>query len=234
MMSRKFKRCRIDPRDPMPEGMKASTVAPIAFSGYYIGLANKGLLGEFSRLRTELQKLQTELANTEDALRNCNDPVWLDEFSVQVRRQGRKFEPALTRHAAQLERQRSRLKARIEKIQKKIQKIEPCIPDVPVTSLAIPAVGATFSRASSVSGSGRRLSASVGMRNIVIQKYCDLPDKEICAKLDAELLTRGGPPTGFPDHWREKYKCETFLSAYENPKSRNLVQKMISIAKAKS
>jgi chaperonin cofactor prefoldin len=234
MTSRKLKRSRIAPRDPLPEGMKASTVAPIAFSGYYIGLANEGLLDEFSRLRTELRKLHTELANTEDALRNCNDPVWLDAFSVQVRRQSRKFEPALTDRAAQLERQRYRIKARIEKIQKSIQEIEPSIPDMPVTSLTIPAVRVKFSPASVVSGSGRNVSASVATRDFAIQKYRDLPDKEICAKLDAELLTRGGPPTGFPEHWREKYSCETFLSAYENPESRNLVQKMISKAKAKS
>ena len=73
-------------------------------------------------------------------------------------------------------------------------------------------------------------NAFVAVRDLTIRKYRDLPGKIICTKLDAELLRRAAPPTGFPATW-EKYGVHTYLAAYGHRRCRNLVEKMISKAK---
>jgi hypothetical protein len=78
---------------------------------------------------------------------------------------------------------------------------------------------------------GPKTNSRVLTRDITILKYAHLSDREICRKLDAELLRREGFPDGFPESWNEKFHVETYVAAYQHEKCQGLVQKLISTAK---
>jgi hypothetical protein len=78
---------------------------------------------------------------------------------------------------------------------------------------------------------GPKTNSRVLTRDITILKYAHLSDREICRKLDADLLEHEGPPLGFPESWNEKFHVNTYLAAYQHAKCRGLVQKLISTAK---
>ena len=159
-MRRKLNQSQKDRQAPISADRGASTVASVAVSGQYIALAKKGMLDNFSRLHAELQRRHAELADIEGALKECNDPSWLNKFAAQVRRQGKNFQTMLEARVERFESQKSRKEARIERIRTQIKKIDPSIPEVPVTSLAISPLGAHFSPVSRVSHVGRRTNPS--------------------------------------------------------------------------
>ena len=202
-------------------------------SGAYIHLARQGKLDDFSRLQTTFWELRAELQNIEQKLTKCNDPVWLANFAASARRVRKKFEAALASHVAQLEQRRSAIAVKLENSRRGIEKLEKSLPIGMGTSttLATPAPSAMFSTAPRFSGSGPNASVPVQLRDQTIQKYRMLPDRQICLKLDAELIQSGGPPVGLPVSWQEDFAAISFTSAYDDPRLRNRVQKLIWKAK---
>jgi hypothetical protein len=79
---------------------------------------------------------------------------------------------------------------------------------------------------------GRRSKAAVSVRNMVIRASEHRLDKDISRELDFHLAQRNMPPLGFPESWTEKYGVTSYYEAYRHPKSKPLVQKLISAAKA--
>ncbi len=218
---------------PVDAHQSPTTAAPIAVSGAYIHLARAGKLEEFSRLQTTFWALRAELQDIEQKLTKCNDPVWLAKFVVSARRGRKKFETALTLHVAQLEQRKSAIAVTLENSLQAIERLEKSLPIGMGTSttLATPAPSAMFSPAPRFSGSGPNASVPVQLRDHTIQKYRTLPDRQICLKLDFELMQRGGPPLGLPESWQEDSAATSFTSAYDDPKIRNRVQKLIWKAK---
>lgn len=218
---------------PVDVNPSPTTAAPIAVSGAYLRLAQGGKLERFSQLQATFWKLRAELQSIEQELTNCNDPVWLAKFVTSVRRTGQKFETAFTLRVAQLEHRKSAMAAKLESIRQTIEKIGESIPIGMGTSTALmtPAQLAMSSPAPRGSGSGPNANAAVQVRDQKIRQHRMLPNRQICLKLDAELMQSGGSPLGFPESWKEDFGAHSFTSAYNDPKARNRVQKLIWKAK---
>jgi len=210
-----------------------TTAAPITVSGAYLRLARAGKHEDYSRLQTTSWALRAELHDIEQELTNCNDPIWLAKLVVSARRAGKKFDTVLNVRAAQLEQRKSAIAVKLENSRRAIEELEKSLPIGMGTSttLATPAPSAMFSPAPRFSGSAPNASVPVRLRDQTIQKYRTLPDRQICRKLDAELMQREGPPVGLPESWQEDSAAASFTSAYDDLKIRNRVQKLIWKAK---
>ena len=209
----------------------ATTVSSIAFSGAFLRHAQEGKLNEFSRLREKFAGLDAEMQGIQKELTNCNDPRWLADFAKRALRSGKRFETALTRHAAQLERRKSVIAVKLGNIRRAIGKHESSLGIGVSATLATPTPFVTLSPAIRTQGSGPNANPQVQVRDQTIRKYQALPNRQICVKLDTELMQRGAPPIGFPVKWNEKFGVDSFASAYDDSRSRNLVQKLIWKAK---
>jgi hypothetical protein len=80
---------------------------------------------------------------------------------------------------------------------------------------------------------GKKKNPVVVIRNMLIRRIRDLPNKDICTQLDFELTQRDPPPMGLPESWTEKYGVTSYSEAYEHENCKALVQKLISVAKAR-
>ncbi len=212
-------------------GEAPTTASTIAFSGAFLRHAQEGKLNEFSRLREKFAGLDAEMQAIQKELTNCNDPRWLADFAKRALRSGRRFETALTRHAAQLERRKFVIAVKLGKIRRAIGKHESSLGIAVSATLATPTPFLTSSPAVRTQESGPNANPQVQVRDQTIRKYQALPNRRICVKLDTELMQRGAPPIGFPVKWKEKFGIDSFTSAYDDPKTRNLVQKLIWKAK---
>jgi hypothetical protein len=79
---------------------------------------------------------------------------------------------------------------------------------------------------------GRKGNPFLQLRNIFIRASQNRLDKDICQELDFELAQDKTPPMGLPESWTEKYAVRSYSEAYNHPKCRPLIQKLISTAKA--
>ncbi len=113
------------------------------------------------------------LARTGEVLRECNDPVWLDEFSRRVRRQGKNFEIALSDHAAQLERRKAAIFAGMARVRHGMKKINAWNPE------ESPATSADLRRAATILPAGLKGNPQVHTRNFTVRKYGQLSDLRI-------------------------------------------------------
>lgn len=69
-------------------------------------------------------------------------------------------------------------------------------------------------------------------RNGIIRYFSNLPDREICCKLDFHLIRRDGEATlTLPYSWVEQFGVSKFVEAYDNKQLRPRVQKLISVEK---
>jgi hypothetical protein len=69
-------------------------------------------------------------------------------------------------------------------------------------------------------------------RNGIIRNFSDLPDRQICCKLDFHLIRRDDEPTlTLPYSWVEQFGVSKFVEAYDNKQLRPRVQKLISVDK---
>jgi hypothetical protein len=79
---------------------------------------------------------------------------------------------------------------------------------------------------------GRRPSPYVLVRDLYIRRMKNLSDQEICQTLDIELAgPEAGRSLGLPHSWDDKWNVKTYVAAYEHPKCKNLVEKVISVAR---
>jgi hypothetical protein len=82
---------------------------------------------------------------------------------------------------------------------------------------------------------GRKGNPFVQLRNAFIRASNHRHDEDICRELDFELTQKEGMlPVGLPESWVEKYGVRSYYEAYQHPKCRVLIQKLISAAKASS
>jgi hypothetical protein len=207
-----------------------STAAP-SVSGAYLQLAQKGLLQRVSKLRAEYSSLTSELAEIEKSRHDCNEPNWLEEYWRRISSKGRDFSKALSSHTKALEQRKTKTLARLDRVLAKIQEIEVLAPAGTFITLAIPVGSQAFLHTGQSLRPGPNMRVPVKIRDETIRKYAHLSDREICRKLDAELIQSNSPPIGFPESWIEDYSVSTYVDAYDNPRCRNRVQKLISKAK---
>jgi hypothetical protein len=80
--------------------------------------------------------------------------------------------------------------------------------------------------------SSTKRSALAYARTFVIRQWSNLPDSEICKRLDFEFVQREGPSLGLPGSWTKEYRARTYVQAYSNKKCRPLVHKLISAARS--
>jgi hypothetical protein len=79
---------------------------------------------------------------------------------------------------------------------------------------------------------GRPGSPLVRARNAYIRTLKNLTDNDICLEIDGKLAQQNGPSWGLPEPWIEKHGVTSYHDAYNHPKCKKLVQKLISAAKA--
>jgi hypothetical protein len=218
-------------RRPVDVHQWPTTAAPITVSGAYLHLARAGEHEEFARLQMTFWTLRAQLQDIDQELTNRNNPIWLAKLVVSARRAGKKFDTVLRLRVAQLERRKSTTAAKLEHGRRKIEKLEKSLPIGNSTTLATPMQPTMFSSAPRISGSGPNANAAVQVRDQTIRKYKTLPNQQICLKLDAELIQSGASPIRFPVSWQEDFAATSFISAYDDPRVRNRVQKLIWKAK---
>jgi len=81
---------------------------------------------------------------------------------------------------------------------------------------------------------GRRPNPYVFVRDLFIRRMKNLSDEEICRTLDIDLAAPEGERSlGLPYSWDHNWGAKTYAAAYEHPECRNLVEKLISVARRK-
>jgi hypothetical protein len=211
-------------------------VSAPSLSGRYIQLEKEGKVEELLRLQEKRDKLRRDILIVTMDLGRFENQRWLLEFYIRTKNRGENYGRALKREADRLERQKVNLAAELDAIERKIARIDRVI-------LAIE----PLPQGHEVSRSGRlpRIepgeNAHILVRDYTIKKlsYERLSDQEICRRLDLELASRDAVPLGIPsgwvdnyrEEWQEKYGWNFYLAAYEDTRTKNLMQKMISKAK---
>jgi len=79
---------------------------------------------------------------------------------------------------------------------------------------------------------GRPGNPTVWARNAYIRTLKNLTNNDICLEIDGKLAQQNGPSWGLPEAWTEKYGVVSYHDAYNHPKCKKLLQKLISAAKA--
>jgi hypothetical protein len=194
----------------------------------YHELEQEGKLNRVARLRIECRKLLAELDNVW-ALILSRDQDWLDKFALRMLHEKKNA-------AENLQRQVDTLDSRRRKLAVKIRK----------TILQIAALGGSFdpqqrphsSRIAKAStntqdfGPGRNASGPAQWRDFIIRNNAKMSNEDLCKRLDFEFMQSGEQPAqGLPENWTNKYGVKSYAEAYKNPKTKPLIQKLISKAK---
>jgi hypothetical protein len=202
-------------------------------SGFYIALAEQGKLQQLPGLLKKRYRLCREVADVTAKLQDINNPGWLAMFGG-----GRpNFATDLPKRAARLEEVKSKKSSQLAQIEAQIRRIDPALLEIEVPA------------ETDSSGASRAIGPqenwAVAKRNQLIQKHARTKKSHlaICKALDLELAEfQDAPPIGVPQKWvqefgngwKEKYKRWNFYeAAYRDPRTKNRMQKMISVAKAR-
>jgi hypothetical protein len=231
-MKSKAKGKRTKSKGFVSDGSATPNTNTPSVSGAFMELAEQGKLQRVMDLMAEYSNLSAGLSEVEAALKECHNPIWLKDYSKRVRRQGRSFQKDLPRHTKQLERRKAQIVARRDRVLTKLQEIDVPAPEGTFTTLAIPPDKQAFSQTLQNLPIGSNANAPKRFRDQLIRELAHLSDEEICRRLDALLMLHDSPPIGFPDDWPEKHKVSKYLDAYASKSCKNLVQKLISKAKA--
>ncbi len=223
---------------------EALDVSVPSLSGTYIELEKQGKLDALLALQKERERLQFELMATNAELSQFNNPIWLTNFYIMNRPKGRRFGAALTNRADSLEKQKRHLGERIIEVEREMASISPLIlqmsPPAPVLDTSFHHTALKSTPFLDVS---EHTDTFALVRDLMIKKYAQkgLSDAEICGQLDLELMVPDRPPLGIPqrwlddyrDDWGKKYQWRLYQAAYKDPRTKNLMQKMISKAKVR-
>jgi hypothetical protein len=82
----------------------------------YIGLASRGKLSQFVRLRTQYAKLYLEWQEIWSSLIETGRPQWLDKFAMKMQRQNKNFQKSLETYISNLDRRRLSAKVQMRKV----------------------------------------------------------------------------------------------------------------------
>jgi hypothetical protein len=133
---------------------------------------------------------------------------------------------------AGLEKNKTKLLVLKEKVLNKILKISGSVSKGISTSLATPLAQSMLPGKIGKPRVGPKTNLLVQQRDLYIMKHASFGNKELLARLDFDLSRRGALPIGFPKSWHKRFAVETYTAAYEHPKCKCLVQKLISKAKS--
>jgi hypothetical protein len=191
----------------------------IGLSGKFLKLARNGQLAAVSSLIQNRVTIAKDLAAVEEKLKACNDPAMLAEFEKWCRKGKRDFEATLCKLAGGLEHRKCRLLGELRQIDQRLDQeevdVEWAVNPAPMTSLVprLERKGDTF----------------VAERNEIIDENLRLSSKEICKLLDLEFGWEGREcGEHLPKTWVRSYRVDSFIAAYQHPKCRNLVHRLIS------
>jgi hypothetical protein len=199
--------------------VEPNLAAPLAFSGQFIQVFEEGRLGRLRRLIADFQHELGEREETERDLSDLNNPTWLASW---LRRGRAKKE--LVQRAQELELQLCNRRRRMDELR-------------PQLEAEIPGLVASIERHHQSSPQARVRSNKknrkhVRERNKVIEKYSELPTRQICQELDDAFPHSGDSPAPeFPRTWVKKFGVTTFGRAYLDKDCRPRVHRLISGAR---
>jgi hypothetical protein len=193
-------------------------------SGRFIELARTGRLAPVSKAIWDRSHVARELAEIEAKLRACNDPATLAEFAIRCSTRTGDFISRLRQVVAKLEAQKSQVLAKLRKIDEQANKldlgVEWAVTAAPMISL--------------VPRHLKKADRHVVERNEVIDEHLGLAGREVCKVLDQHFVRDGQCYDHLPKTWALRHDVHTFTEAYRHPRCKNLVEKMISVRRARS
>lgn len=206
-----------------------SLSSPVPASGAFIDWWQNGLLRAVSRFLERMGTIERDIEHVQKQLCNLNDPSWLARFALGPGK--RDFDVKVRRKAQMLEAKLRRLRSEREQLREQGH-VLPVIAVQPNGEASVEQVGPL--KQWSKCGRGRGQSSAVKRRNAIIRKYRHFPHRAICDELDDAFRTREMRERvpEFPRQWFEHFGVRTFRAAYLGRGSKNLVQRLISGAKA--
>jgi hypothetical protein len=191
----------------------------VGISGKFIKLERDGKIAVVSEAIRERVKIAKKLAEVEGKLKACNDPAKLAELDTWCRTRKRNFESRLRNIAADLEKRKPALLAKLHDIDQRLVQHEIAVEwtvdqDALITSLVPRLV--------------RKSDTFVAERNEIIDGNLNLSDREICKLLDQHFTRDGELSEYFPKTWNRDHGVGTFTSAYLDPKCGGKVHTLIS------
>lgn len=213
-------------------------VSAPSWSGHFIQLEQEGKLEQLLELWGHREKLRRKLQTTEIDLSQFGNPLWLLESYIRIRNTGDRFGPRLKAQARALEERKKKLATELSEVEREISLIDPMILSV------VPKPALEPSLPVRLPGIAANENAFVLVRDYLIKQASALgwSDEQICTRLDGELARRGEPPVGIPQKWADDYgeqwnkptpDWKFYSAAYNDKRTKNLMQKMISKAKVR-
>src|SRR5580700_2337501 len=175
----------------------------------YEELEKNGKLARVLELRRERPKLVAEWRAVWTEFSRCNTQDWTDKFALRMLRNRKKVYENLQRHFDGLESSKNRLVVRLREIFEQIANLGGSVMtpmDLATDGVAeVPPI--PYER-----GVGRNASTPAGFRDQVIRWFSNLPNEQLCRRLDLELGWMN-PPVGFPEKWPTKFGVKTYWEA---------------------
>ncbi len=204
-------------------------------SGHYIDLEKQGKLEQLLKLQNKREQLQQELMITNAQLSKFENRLWLLQFYVGVRNRGGNFQSALNRAAQRLERRKEKWGTELAEIEEQISRIDPLILRIPIPAIS------DISSSTQMWEIPDKRDQYVFLRDHEIKRLAKkgLSASKICGQLDLAFAAVDRPPLGIPDkwvqefgqEWKKKYEWKFYRAAYNDARTKNRMQKMISKAK---
>ena len=188
----------------------------------------RGTLRKAVQLRMECRKLVAERDAVWAEIMKC-DQAWVDRFAMRLLRANKSVHENIQRHLDALDGRRRSLVVRIRKLAQQISDLGLM---VDIRPDQVPPKTGGVSSYQHDAGLGRNSSGAAQYRDFLIRRYGQLSNEQLCRRLDFELvLVRDHDAIGLPETWSKKFGVKTYSDAYDNPKCKNLVQKLIAEAK---
>jgi len=179
-------------------------------------------------LRMECRKLVAERDAVWAELMKSNDVEWFDKFAMKMLRAKRSVHENLQSHFDVLDK---RLRTLVVRIRELAQQVFDLGLTVDIRPRPVTAGTGTSSDLQGV-GLGRNVNPAPGYRDFLIRSSGNLSNAQLCGRLDFYLdLARDQPAIGLPENWVTKFGVKKYSEAYEDPKCRALVQKLIAKVK---
>jgi hypothetical protein len=193
-----------------------------------IELERQGKLHRVAQLRLDCAKQVEERDNARAEMHKYGNRTWSDKFLIRMHREGKSPSKSLQRIFDDVHHRMVKHEVRIETIVQQIVDLGGSVVVPPLRTW-------DKSNDSSISRNisfERKTSGPASYRDSIIKRNQHLPNEALCRKLDLLLAQRGDDPSlGLPETWTEKHGVKTYLEAYQEPRTKGLVQALISKAK---